>query len=594
MNQKKIKWLLGLLLLSLHSNYVKADHFTDSLLKVIDTGSLNIRVDAWLQIADYYTYNYADLGYRDLDSTFKYYSKSLESTIGTLNLEKTMSILNRLGWLLGDFGEHEKALRIFEVNYYLALKYGLKTAQSTALLNMGICYFIGKNFSEARRFINSSICLSKQLNHYKNIGIAYTRIGQMELLLGNFKDALVNLEKSIWNFKLALRKKNICFDSIFINKGYMLPSEEMYSLIFPYLCMSETFQRTGNFHQALAYCDTAMLFSYHTYGGYFKREAYLRYYEIFHHFEMKGRGLPFLEYLYHYKDSLYSSASTLSQSLINMMRETKERKFKSLQQENQIVELRGQRTLYISIAVMVVLFLVIIIMYLVNKYISGKRKHEKILLEQKALQLQMNPHFVSNMLSAIQRYIMTGDKMKAVKYVSDFSDLMRLILKNSRTEFIPVAEELKLLAKYMELQEIRFPEKFKWKIEVDSNIDQHRILIPPMFIQPLVENSIEHGIAHLKAGGLIFVKVTMVDCLIKVEVTDNGIGRKKCLEQRIDKIHFSYSTQISEDRLTLSYRNRKSEECKIVFEDLSEIDSANSGTRVYIKIPFKKQSDEND
>ena len=119
-------------------------------------------------------------------------------------------------------------------------------------------------------------------------------------------------------------------------------------------------------------------------------------------------------------------------------------------------------------------------------------------LEQKSLRLQMNPHFLFNSLNSIQSFVIEKDTDKAIYYLSRFSQLMRLILMNSQQSFVVLQQELKVIKLYLDLERLRFDDVFSYIIEVDPDIEDEFIAIPPMIIQPYIENAIMHGLIHKK------------------------------------------------------------------------------------------------
>ncbi len=154
-------------------------------------------------------------------------------------------------------------------------------------------------------------------------------------------------------------------------------------------------------------------------------------------------------------------------------------------------------------------------------------------LEQKALRLQMNPHFIFNSLNAIQNFVLINDTDKAVNYLAKFSHLMRMILANSTASFITLKDELKALTYYMDLEKLRFDNKFDYLITRDPSIDEEFVEIPPMLFQPYVENAIIHGFVNSPNPGLLDISLKRMNpgtllCVIQ----DNGIGREKAIEIR--------------------------------------------------------------
>ena len=153
------------------------------------------------------------------------------------------------------------------------------------------------------------------------------------------------------------------------------------------------------------------------------------------------------------------------------------------------------------------------------------------LLALKSLRSQMNPHFIFNALNSVNNYIATNDERSANRFLSEFSVLMRTVLENSEEDFIPLSKELELLKLYVKLEHSRFSDKFDYEIEVDEGIAVDSFEIPPMLLQPYIENAIWHGLRYKEKKGFLKIKISPVNAeMLKIEVSDNGIGRKKSAE----------------------------------------------------------------
>ncbi len=177
-----------------------------------------------------------------------------------------------------------------------------------------------------------------------------------------------------------------------------------------------------------------------------------------------------------------------------------------------------------------------------NKELSG--------LKLKALRAQMNPHFTFNVINSIQHYILHADVESAYRYLSMFSRLIRSILSNSEKESISVAEELKTLELYLELETMRFENRFDYNIDIHPEIDVRGIEIPSMLIQPFVENSIKHGILPSGRKGRIDIRLSLQNKHLKCAVTDNGIGRKAAALNS-NKDHTSFGSKLTHERLSV-------------------------------------------
>lgn len=207
--------------------------------------------------------------------------------------------------------------------------------------------------------------------------------------------------------------------------------------------------------------------------------------------------------------------------------------------------------------------------------------------ELQALRAQMNPHFIFNTLSSIQHFITTQETEGALKYLSKFARLMRKIMDNSKKPSIPVNDELEALNLYLELESLRFKNKFSYCIEVDEEIDVNDAVIPAMLIQPYVENSILHGLNNLAENkkGRLSVKLTKQDEMIICTVEDNGIGREKSAEinRERKKNHISQGMAITKNRLEIHNAMHHSN-LNVNITDLKAGTEA-LGTRVEIFIP---------
>jgi len=214
---------------------------------------------------------------------------------------------------------------------------------------------------------------------------------------------------------------------------------------------------------------------------------------------------------------------------------------------------------------------------------------QKFDLEQKALRLQMNPHFIFNSLNSIQSYIVIQDTDKAVQYLGKFSQLMRLILANSSYKYISMKEEVKSIQYYLELEKLRFENKFTYTVTVDKNIDQEFVQIPPMIVQPYIENAIIHGLLHKKTRGKLEIKFDLKNESIICTVLDNGVGRKKSME--IDKEsgikRKSRGMLITKARLEILNR-QSDDQFSVLIDDLKDAKGDAKGTRVTLNIHYRE------
>lgn len=159
---------------------------------------------------------------------------------------------------------------------------------------------------------------------------------------------------------------------------------------------------------------------------------------------------------------------------------------------------------------------------------NRQQKLANNLLALKSLRTQMNPHFIFNALNSVNNFIAKSDERSANRFLSEFSVLMRSVLENSEEDFIPLTKELELLELYVKLEHSRFEDKFDYAIEMDKTIDVEAFQIPPMLLQPYIENAIWHGLRYKEEKGLLQIKIDALDSdTLNIEITDDGIGRKQ-------------------------------------------------------------------
>ncbi len=263
--------------------------------------------------------------------------------------------------------------------------------------------------------------------------------------------------------------------------------------------------------------------------------------------------------------------------------------------ELELVSMKLQRNKLITwISVGGIALLAVFTILLINRarYKARQRiqdmNHTISELNQTNLRQQMNPHFIFNTLNSIQYYVFQNDKIASNNYMTKFASLIRKTLENSRHTHIPIKEELDALHLYLELEELRFKEKFDWTIRVDDEIDTLAYKIPTMLIQPYVENAITHGLMNKEQGkGYLQVELQLQNDRILCTVEDNGIGRAKAYEIKRGKNgnHLSLGTNITESRLKL-VNEIYGTKMAVLYTDLTDENGDPAGTKVEITIPI--------
>ncbi len=208
-------------------------------------------------------------------------------------------------------------------------------------------------------------------------------------------------------------------------------------------------------------------------------------------------------------------------------------------------------------------------------------------VEMSALRAQMNPHFIFNSLNSIDYYIVQNKSAKASDYLNRFSRLIRLILQNSRSKYVSLKDELEALKLYIEIESLRFNNRFDYRVQMEKGLNAISLEVPPMIIQPYVENAIWHGLMQKKGRGLLELTITRQDDKLQFVIEDNGIGREAAqqLKSKTSTRRKSFGMKITSDRLDIINRLYHTK-ADVQVTDLKHSDGTAKGTRVEITIPI--------
>ena len=310
------------------------------------------------------------------------------------------------------------------------------------------------------------------------------------------------------------------------------------------------------------------------------------------------QGALYEKYFKYYKFIKELDSATISLDMIETINEKKfdkkinekihaiETANKREQSLNDELEASRKEKLWGTIVLLFVIMALVSILYLF-KYRNIKSAHENVLIEQKLLRSQMTPHFIFNSLSVLQGMILNDEDKKAVKYLSKFSKLLRLILENSREKLVPITEELAAIQNYVDLQNMRNESSFKYTLTIDDAFKNAELLIPPMLIQPFVENAIEHGFKKDFKNAEISIDIKFKDNKLVCVIKDNGIGinASKANSSSNKK---SLSTTITSERLKILSKEYKVES-DVMIQDRNLFNE--QGTQITLTLPYKLNRD---
>jgi tetratricopeptide (TPR) repeat protein len=463
------------------------------------------------------------------------YRKSISSLMDAAEKEKDTSYLTGSYYMLGSSyadkepKDHILADSLLKISLRLATKTNDKYNIALSLANLGWNSYQQKKYNDAIKYYETSLKVSLP---EKNHGAAANAFGN----LGTIYRDIDKPDLAIKYYKLSIEQSKII--------------DYVYNLSWVYLDMSQMYLTRG---------DTAKAYT-----------AFVKHKE--------------------YNDKILTSSGTqgLNDAKIRYEAETEKKEFELLS-----LRITKQRLIIFGSIGLMILCVAVLLLLLSRAKIISKRKisemNRKIAeITQANLRQQMNPHFIFNTLNSIQYYMYQHDKLSTNNYLTKFSSLMRKVLENSQHTSVPLKDEMDALTLYLELEKIRFKDKFDYSITIDEEIDPILYKIPTMLIQPYVENSICHGLIPAENKGLISIDMKLKNDYISCVIEDNGIGREASGIKKMNQAngnHQSIGTRIVKSRLDL-VNSLYGTDLKTVYTDLKSPDGEPQGTRVEIHIPI--------
>lgn len=275
----------------------------------------------------------------------------------------------------------------------------------------------------------------------------------------------------------------------------------------------------------------------------------------------------------------------MDSSLVDAKRfEVTEERIRELEQEKQLQsELISKKNRFNYVLIGSVALMLLLLFVIVRSLYAIKVKNKKIALQ--SLRREMNPHFIFNSLNSVNQYIAENNELEANKYLTSYSGLMRNIMENSNKDFVPLSTEVEQLKKYLNLEHLRFHDKFDYTLHIDEALDPDATMIPNMLIQPHLENAIWHGLRYKETKGKLELAFRKKDKAIRVIIEDNGIGlsQSRALKTMNQKTHESRGLTNTTERIGLLNDLYKTH-ITMHMEELE--DNGHSGTRIVLHIPL--------
>lgn len=483
-----------------------------------------------------------------------------------------------------------------------------------SLNGIGNVYFNHNDYREAIKYYKKSLDYLnfKGKHNYLGEAINTNTLGEAWLFLGNPDSALYYLQKS-FDINVKMESKlgqAICYNGMSLvyleqkkykkaieasKKAVFMDSEKI-SLLYRAMfknTLGKIYLETDSLNLSEKYLAQAYNIAANI-GN--KREALIAS-EYLLKLSIKQKSykklMKYTQQWISYKDTLTKNLIIQNSNAMNMFykSEQQQREILILKQNAELSELKINRQRILFVLMFTLFSGVFIIAYFIYRHRKLENRLNKITLEQRLLRSQLNPHFIFNSLSAMQSFIIRNDALLASDYLARFSSLMRNVLEGSRTEYVLLDTEVETIDNYLKLQQLRFSDKFTYRIYVDDAIDKEFVLIPPMMIQPFVENSIEHGMKEVGYTYEIKVSIQKKEDYLFIYIDDDGVGiKQKEIKINQSKKHKSLATRITRERLSVLAAKTK-KECKLTIINKKEQDAEDRGILVVIQIPIFEEGE---
>ncbi len=512
-----------------YKNYVKAIAIYEKLKLV---SNFNFMATNKLNELYYPTAKSAEL-IGDYENSISNYNKAL--SISYKDEDKIKAYL-----ALGDVYLKQKEYKVAKINYDKAFKLEKKRGnrKGLAVVNLKLAELEKEknNTEKAVQYYQTSQNTAIELNDDEVVNQVYTDLSNIYEQQNNIEEGIqLNQQAIEYNEKRnnpqEVSKRNIDLANFLIKQN---KNEEAIQSLENTV---EIAQKTGDL-QNLSKANQVLSEVYNKTG--LEEQAMEKYKEYLaledSIYKMRERQLA----VQNKKGEMLENAQN-KLSLLEKDKQLNEKTIELLRQEKIIQEefITKQRVITYSLIFGIIILL--ITSYLVYRSNKAKNKANQLLI-LKSLRAQMNPHFIFNALNSVNSYISKSDERAANRYLADFSKLMRDVMENSQQDFISLSKEIDILSVYLKLEHHRFKDKFDYSFEVDESINTEEYFIPPMLIQPYIENAVWHGLRYKKEKGFLAVSILQKENFIEVKVKDDGIGRKKSQELKTENQKILKST----------------------------------------------------
>ncbi|MCB4798451.1 tetratricopeptide repeat-containing sensor histidine kinase [Neotamlana laminarinivorans] len=516
----------------------------------------------------YLSYSHIGMAYYQNNS----YKKAISNYFKALNIAEDLNntlfqsrVHSNLANIYADFGEFNKALNSYKKSFEIAKTNSDTIYQIIALANIGVLQSERDSLIDLGILnLKQALNLAEKIKHEQYITFFNLNLGLSFKKKKEYIKA-INYYKEVLNFNGETKKT---YDNLLAYNNLSTASFEIKDYKATEFYANKALDIAKEFNdlewQSSAWATLSEVYSAkNKYKLAF--QAYQNYSELKDSLDLintKAEILKLQDDYKHDKEKLLLTAKHDKENLLNLQ------------------EINNQKAIN---RIIVISAITILVLLFLGFYVYKRKQESQFNLkvaetELKALRAQMNPHFIFNALNSVSKYITSNNSNLANNFLIKFSNLMRQTLENSEKKDITVKEDLQLLKNYLEIECKRFVNGFKYKIEVDEELNSENVLVPPMLLQPFVENSIWHGISKMNGSGCVTIEAKVQNDMLCYTVDDNGVGRKNPNGKRHNSKSMGIS--ITQNRIDILNKQKKANgNLKIIDKD--------KGTRVEITLPFQ-------
>ncbi|WPU92231.1 histidine kinase [Mucilaginibacter sabulilitoris] len=508
------------------------------------------------------------------------YDKSFQYAIEALNFHAEEANV-ALGQLYADVGDYETAL-----DFYGRIKDSSLKIQN--YLKVGEVYSLKDDFEHAKYYYQSYLSTLNKTDKY-DFSKPYTLLGEMYVSMGKYDTALYYLNTALTGFKQVNDNNWVMRTLLELGKTYNTLHRPKQASVYLKELLSSASQSGAR--QYVLEANYLLYQIEESRGNYKSAYAHLKEYTSLNKvigITQSARKLAF------FKASAQLAQAKLKIDLLNRDKQLQVEELKSVSQQRMFM--------LIGVLGLCLIFGVLIR----NAYLKRKNADHLRQLTQNELQIeklentkklaelemqmlrtQMNPHFIFNSLNSINRFILQNNKTDAAEYLTKFSRLVRMILQNSQNTIITLEDELNALRLYLELEMLRFDNRFSYNLTIENDVDISMIKVPPLIIQPFVENAIWHGLMPKETPGLVEIVITEADNMLITKVSDDGVGRAQAVPEENNHVknHRSYGIDLTTQRIKIMY-NETPSKAPVTINDLTDTEGNPAGTEVILILPI--------